>query len=383
MMKFFKLILIVVSLSAASLPARADGLKTENVILITLDGVRWEEVFRGVDKAFFDQKEYNAYHKTHESFKTTFALGSQEKNRAAVFPFLWSTVATKGQLYGNRDKGSAASVSNPYHFSYPGYNEILTGLPDPRLDSNDKVPNPNVNVLEWLNGRDGFKGKTAAFGSWDVFPYILNEARSGVPVNAGFEQMEGMDGNARVAFLNQLQKEVPSPWDTVRLDAFTFGFAFEYLKEKAPRMLYISLGETDDFAHEGFYDQYILAARRADEFIGRIWTWVQSDPRYKDKTTLIVTTDHGRGAPLENWKHHGRFKYKDENGVEKLSDFPGDQAIWMAVIGPDTPASGEMSNAGEVYQNQVAATAAKFLGLTYEDSHPELEAGAPIDSMFK
>ncbi|WP_321393483.1 sulfatase-like hydrolase/transferase [Emcibacter sp.] len=382
-MKFFKLIIVAFSMSVAALPVRAEELKTENVILITLDGVRWEEVFRGVDKKFFDQKDYNAYHKTHNDFKKTFDPGSPEKNRAAIFPFLWSTVARDGQLYGNRDKGSAASLTNPYHFSYPGYNEILTGLADPRIDSNDKVPNPNVNVLEWLNTQDGFKGKTAAFGSWDVFPYILNENRSGVPVNAGFEQMDGLDDNAKVAFLNELQKEVPSPWDTVRLDAFTFGFAFEYLKERKPKMLYISLGETDDFAHEGFYDQYVLAARRADDFISRIWNWVQSDKRYKDKTTLIITTDHGRGEALEAWKHHGRFEYTDENGEKKLSDFPGDTAIWMAVIGPDTPAGGEMQNVDDVYQNQVAATAVKFLGLTYVDSHPELEAGQPIKSMFK
>lgn len=382
-MKIFKLFFMTFALIVAALPARAGELKTENVILVTLDGMRWEEVFRGVDKSFFDQKDYNAYHKTHEAFKKAFDLGSAEKNREVIFPFLWNTVAHKGQLYGNRDMGSAASVTNPYHFSYPGYNEILTGLADPRIDSNDKVENPNVNVLEWLNGHKEFHGRVAAFGSWDVFPYILNEKRSGVPVNAGFEQMTGLDGNEKVAFLNELQKEVPSPWDTVRLDAFTFGFAFEYLKEKAPRMLYISLGETDDFAHEGFYDQYILAAQRADGFIGELWNWVQSDPRYKDKTTLIITTDHGRGAALEAWRHHGRFKYKDENGVDKVSNFPGDQAIWMAVIGPDTPATGVMKNMDEVHQNQVAATVAKFLGLTYKDSHPDLEAGKPIDSMFK
>ena len=27
-----------------------NGLKTQNVILITLDGVRWQEVFQGADK---------------------------------------------------------------------------------------------------------------------------------------------------------------------------------------------------------------------------------------------------------------------------------------------------------------------------------------------
>jgi hypothetical protein len=41
----------------------------------------------------------------------------------------------------------------------------LCGFPDPRIDSNDKVPNPNVTLFEWLHQKPAFKGKVAAFGS--------------------------------------------------------------------------------------------------------------------------------------------------------------------------------------------------------------------------
>jgi len=68
-------------------------------------------------------------------------------------------------------------------FSYPGYNEILSGFPDPRIDSNDRKPNPNVTVLEWLNGRPGFSGKVAAFASWELLPWIVNTERSHIPAN--------------------------------------------------------------------------------------------------------------------------------------------------------------------------------------------------------
>ncbi len=61
-------------------------------------------------------------------------------------------------------------VTNPHWFSYPGYSEILTGFVEPSITSNDKVPNPNVTVLEWLHRQPAFKEKVAAFGSWDVFP---------------------------------------------------------------------------------------------------------------------------------------------------------------------------------------------------------------------
>ncbi|HPF48022.1 MAG TPA: alkaline phosphatase family protein, partial [Emcibacteraceae bacterium] len=316
--------------------AQAAG-KTENVILISLDGMRWQEVFKGFDKRFLDQEKYAKYHYTYADFKNKFWDNNPEAAREKLFPFLWTTVATQGQLYGNRDKGSNANITNSYHFSYPGYNEILTGFADPRINSNDKILNPNKTFLEWLDEKPEYKGKTAAFASWDVFPYIINQQRSHVFLNAGFDDM--MELNARVKDLNKLQKDTPSPWDSVGLDVFTFNFATEYMKAKHPKALYISFGETDDFAHDGYYDQYMLAAHRADDFIRRIWEFVQNDPAYKDKTTLLVTTDHGRGDDsLESWKSHGAEK--DASG--NISYYSGDDQIWMAVIGPDTPADGEM-----------------------------------------
>lgn len=374
----------VFSSVALSVEAKEDCCRTENVILITLDGVRWQEVFEGVDRRFFDQKNFLAYKKTHDDFKKEFWREKPEDRRKILFPFLWNVVAKKGQLYGNRYQGSRADITNKLHFSYPGYNEILTGFADPRIKSNDKMANPNWTFLEWLDHQPNLKGRTAAFGSWDVFPYIINEKRSGIFVNAGFEPMDIMLDNPRILQLNQLQKDIPSPWDTVRLDAFTFNFAFEYLKEKQPKALYISLGETDDFAHDGHYDQYIYAARRADDFIGKLWHWVQNNPHYRNKTTLLIATDHGRGhREIEQWKHHGRFAYTDENGQKKIADIKGDDTIWMAVIGPDTPATGEMKHVRGIKQNQIAATLVKFMGLKYKASHVTIPAGKPIDMMFK
>ncbi|MEZ5758988.1 MAG: hypothetical protein R3D86_12280 [Emcibacteraceae bacterium] len=357
--------------------AQAAG-KTENVILISLDGMRWQEVFNGFDKRFLDQEEYAKYHYTYADFKNKFWDNNPEAARKKLFPFLWTTVATKGQLYGNREKGSNANITNSYHFSYPGYNEILTGFADPRINSNDKVLNPNKTFLEWLDEMPDYKGKTAAFASWDVFPYIINQQRSHVFLNAGFDDMTPL--NDRVKVLNKLQQDTPSPWDSVRMDAFTYNFATEYMKANHPKALYISFGETDDFAHDGFYDQYMLAAHRADDFIGRIWQFVQNDPQYKDKTTLLVTTDHGRGDDsLESWKSHGAHEGPNGN----VAYFSGDDQIWMAVIGPDTPASGEMKNTDDVKQAQIAATLMKLLGLDYQGTHESLKAGKPIEAMIK
>ncbi|WP_315820165.1 hypothetical protein [Paraflavitalea speifideaquila] len=96
-------------------------------------------------------------------------------------------MAKEGQLYGNRQFDNKVDNANPHWFSYPGYNEIFTGYPDSAVNSNDKILNKHENVLEFINRQKGYTGKVAAFSTWDVFPYILNESRSGVYVNADID----------------------------------------------------------------------------------------------------------------------------------------------------------------------------------------------------
>ncbi|MEZ4828629.1 MAG: alkaline phosphatase family protein [Bacteroidia bacterium] len=280
-------------------------------------------------------------------------------------PFFWSVISSKGQLYGNRKYDNKVNVSNHMWFSYPGYNEILSGFSDDeRIKSNDKIDNPNQTVLEFINNQPHFKGRVAAFGSWDVFPYIINTHRSGIPVNAGFPSAPaGENLTEKEKLLYELQAQIPEEWGSVRYDAFTHHFAKEYIQKNAPRLVYIAYGETDDFAHDGAYDEYLKAAHRTDGFIADIWNYVQSHPAYKDKTTLIITTDHGRGTiPVENWKHHG-------------VRIPDADQIWIGVIGPDSPALGEVKKTGQLYQNQVAKTVATLLGLDYKN---EKRTGAVI-----
>jgi len=341
-----------------------DDLATENVFLITFDGLRWEELYTGADPVLIEDEDYVD---DVETLKATFWADDPHTRREKLMPFFWSTLAREGQLYGNRDFENKVDATNRQWFSYPGYNEILSGFADDeRIHSNDKIPNPNVTVLEFINQQPRYAGKVAAFGSWDVFPFIINEERSGVPVNAGFETATGAKLTDKEKFLNELQPQVPSPWSTVRLDAFTHHYALEHLKKHRPRLLYIAYGETDDFAHNGKYDAYLYSARRTDQFIRELWEWAQSQKQYKGKTTFIITTDHGRGT-LDEWRHHG-------------IDVEGAGAIWMAVIGPDTEALGEVKTEGQHYQSQVAKTVATLLGLEYTN---DKEVGKVVASMIK
>ncbi len=333
----------------------------QNVVLVTLDGVRWQEVFNGADSKLINNKDFV---KQPALLKSQFWHESVQQRQQLLMPFLTQTIAKQGVIIGDRAKGSTMSVSNPWYFSYPGYNEILTGEVDENINSNDKVFNPNKTILERLNAQPEFKNSTALFGSWDVFPYIVNTQRSKVQVNAGFMPVAD-DLFADAALLNALQTEIPSPWHNVRLDSFTYRFAKAYMLAKKPRLLVISLGETDDFAHDSHYDAYLKSAKQSDAFLKDLWQTIQSTAGYKNNTTLIVTTDHGRGSYANDWQHHSS-KRALANSEQGKKAFPegiiGSEHIWLAAIGPAIKNNGLMKTKNELKQAQVAATVLKALG---------------------
>ena len=152
--------------------------------------------------------------------------------------------------------------------------------------------------------------------------------------------------------INEMQYITTRPIG-VRPDVFTYFAAREYLKLYKPDILYIAFDETDDFAHAGKYDQYLRSAHAVDKMMADLWTIIQQMPEYKNKTSLIVTTDHGRGSiDKRDWQHHG----------EKIDE--ADQ-IWIAAIGCGIPAKGEINTTNQIYQYQIAPTIAELLGFKF------------------
>lgn len=331
---------------------------TENIIIITLDGFRWQELFDGADETLINQP---AYTNDAEELKKQFWADSVVERRKKLLPFFWSTVAEQGQIYGNRLAGNFVNVKNPYWFSYPGYNEIFTGYPDTLVNSNDKKHNANTTVLDYLHSQPALKGKVAAFASWDVFNFIFNEKRAGFPVNAGIEPVPV--NTSRFALLNEMQQSVFQPFgDGIRPDALTYSLAKEYLLVKKPKVLFIGFDDTDDWAHLGNYNYYLQSAHLTDKYLADLWQTIQSLPEYKDKTTLIIASDHGRGDEVKKeWKDHGR-KIK------------GADQIWFAFLGKGIPAKGEVKESGQLYQAQLAQTIAQLLGYQFTANHPIAES---------
>jgi hypothetical protein len=370
---FVALLLATIWLPAQAVNAQDAG---PSLVLVTLDGVRWQEVFGGVDSSMIEDERFTD---SPDLMKATYWHEQRDERRKKLFPFLWSTVASQGVMIGDREQGSYMEVTNPWWFSYPGYNEILTGRADPAIDSNDKNWNSNVTFLEVLNEMAEFSGSVFAFGSWDVFPYIFNTERSGLPVNAGFD----IAANAmteRTRWLNEVSAEAPKLWSTVRLDFLTHGYAMETLKSQHPRVTYISYGETDDFAHDDSYDRYIDAAHRTDMMLSKLWNWLQSDAFYRGRTTLIITTDHGRGEMPQFWPSHssvtGAVALQSTAAPDGAA---GSDQIWFAAIGPDIRSAGIVT--GHWKQSQVSATALSVLQLDAEKLMPQ--ADKPMEQVLR
>lgn len=357
----------VLALASVSFAAgESDQRASENVIFVMTDGLRWQEVFSGADASLMTKVDGKLADPV--ALKARYWRDSPEERRRVLMPFLWSLVANEGQIYGNRTKGSDAFVTNGLNFSYPGYSEALCGFPDPRINSNDKIPNPNPTVLEWLSRFPEYRGRIAAFGGWDVIASVFNPARSGLVVNAGWDPFTAMAATPRLDLLNALKAQTPRVWEDEPFDAIPFYTAIEYLKQRKPKVLYISFGETDDWAHAGRYGKYLDAAHRVDKFLETLWMTVQEMPEYRGHTTLIVSTDHGRGDGPVGWQDHGQ-------------KIPDSRYIWIAFLGPDSPALGERSNVPPITQSQIASTIAGFVGKDYTGTVPQ--SGKPIHDAFK
>ena len=343
--------------------ANAAAQKVENLIVITTDGLRWQELFNGMDTALANNRRFNQDDSAYLYQK--YGAADLQERRNKLMPFMWSTLAQQGQLYGNRTFGNKVNNANPHWFSYPGYSELFTGFVDEKVNSNNYPPNPHTTVLEFINTQPQYRGKVAAFTAWDAFDRILNEQRAGFPVVAAYDTVAGNNLSSRQKLVNEMLRASYRPWHGSEcLDVFTHYAAMEYLKEKRPKVLYVGYGETDEWAHAGEYRFYLDAAHQVDKWIGEIWSFVQSHPAYKNKTALLITTDHGRGDKNKNqWTGHG-------------SSIEGAGETWFALISPNMAASakGEMKADVQLYQQQLTQTMAALLGLNFTASHPVARA---------
>jgi hypothetical protein len=331
----------------AGTPATA---RCKNVVLVTSDGLRWQELLGGAQNELFDKEQGVT---DLLALRRQFWRGELEARRAALMPFFWGVVAAQGQVF------ASVTSTNGLKFSYPGYHELFGGFAEPKITSNAKVPNPNRTVLEFLHDMPAFAGRIAAFTTWDVFPAILNEANSGILVEAAWEPSGDPELDRFAGCLPRVHGDEES------FDLIAYRRALHHVRAHKPRVLHLGFGETDDWGHKRRYDLYLGAAFRQDKMVKELWETLQAMPEYRGQTALVWTTDHGRGSEPKNWTDHGK-------------DVPDAERMWIAVLGPGVQALG-VRDGTSCTQGQVAATLAALLGEDWCAAEKRAAKPLPLD----
>jgi Type I phosphodiesterase / nucleotide pyrophosphatase len=189
--------------------------------------------------------------------------------------------------------------------------------------------------------------------------------RSGLKVCAGWRPATACLAAPVPSTLRRLYDTTTPYWADNVWDSFLQAAVLDEVRRNRPRVLFVGYGETDEWAHLGRYDLLLRSAHNVDRFIGELWDAMQAIPEYRGQTTFLITADHGRGAGLEDWKDHG-------------DDVPGASEIWIAALGPDTPALGERKQAAPATQAQLAATVAALLGRDFASAFPSAAPPLPV-----
>ena len=342
-------------LALITLVSCSKGDNDPRLVIITFDGLRWQELFSGADESLVGEARFV---RNPSALKAAYWRDTPEERREVLMPFVWSYVPQHGYLIGNRNKNSLMQVCNSRNFSYPGYSEMFCGwADDERVDSNDPIPNPNVSVLEVVNRDPRYKGKVMMYSSWESIRFAVNNERGGFPGSSAHEPSYTDTDAARM--MQDVDAGIADGGfgGSERLDCVTYGMAMETLKADHPKVFYVGFGDTDEYAHSGEYDNYLDAAHWTDLYIRRIVEFCESDPFYKGKTAYILTCDHGRGKGAA-FRSHGE-------------SVRGSEQTWFMAFGHGIPVLGETADNGVFYTKQFAATIADILGVDFTPGNGE------------
>ncbi len=304
----FLSLLFVLGLAAPSMGG-GQGLATEYVVLMCVDGIRNLECFKNADASPLG--ETPSYH--------------------PYIPRIWSEMAPTGTLYSN-------CVTTEASFTTPGFHTLITG---------DYQAGPNRARRENF----GFFDNRAEAPS--IFEYfkkatgrtawgVINKKNS-LLADYSVHPMGGKDLGANFVFVDPGRGA-----NRYQSDTEVFSAVVQVIEDEQPDLMFINYGAVDLSGHSGSHDTYVQAIQSADTYVADTWQLLQSSPKYQGKTTLILTTDHGRHSDA-----YGGFA--SHGGM-----CPGCRDLALLVIGPDTPEGQVVSR--RTYQNDVGSTIGRFMG---------------------
>lgn len=312
------------AIAAPAPPRDVDGGRGVDapVVLVAIDGVRWQEVFLGTDRALSSSPPIPA---------------------AAIFKNLHALGHERGAFVGAPGHGTI-SASGPNYVSLPGYTELLGGRPS-RCTDNGCARTTLPSLLDEARAAGA---KVAAFASWEK----LDLATTAAP--GGFVSSCGRRGDPAI-----------DPWPghgDYRPDRITADAALAHYELERPDVFFLGLGDPDEYAHRGDYPGYLAALRHADETVGRLLALLDRMGERGRRTHVVVTADHGRSSDFAN---HGSM--------------PEAARVWMAAAGPRFIARGNVASPHPRRLADIAPTLRLVLGLPPDTSE---RSGAPLEELF-
>lgn len=258
----------------------------DHVVVIAIDGVRWQEVFRGVDPRFA---------------RTSLSTHDQSTGIHETVPVLHQIACTRGVLLGNDH--SRVFVSSPATVSLPGYSELFGGR-TPTCAHNECPATREPTLLDaWRRSDEA--ATLAVVSSWAKIPNVAAMDRSRLMITAGRSATQNLEPlSTDPVFDTALRSGRSAPAapgiDDYRPDRFTADVGLRLLQLAQPSFLFLGLGDTDEYAHQGDYGAYVEALRFADSVVGRVDRLLTELQSHGKQTLLVVTTDHGRAASFRN-----------------------------------------------------------------------------------
>ncbi len=303
----------------------------DHIVLLTADGVRWQDVFgpRGTDE----------------------------------LPTLSRLISSDGAAIGAPTSKSAIRASGPAYLSLPGYRELLLGHEPGDCEANDCSPPVERGLVEQLASGD--PGEVAVFASWPTVGDALRVNAPGL-ISTGRKHLLGKDQLEQAGLLESWRsahgRSAKPGWGNYRPDAETSEIALAYLQRRQPRFLFLSLGDTDEYAHQGKRDSYWLALRRFDRTVALVEQALNELAAQGGRTLLLITTDHGRA---EGFSEHG-------------AQYPESSRVWLLATGTAVRARGVVESPRERRLRDVAPTVLFAAGRAPNASHD----GEPLLELF-
>jgi hypothetical protein len=339
-------VLACVPPAPSPLPAAARRC-SQPIVLVTIDGVRWQEIFDGVDRQ----------------------LGARLPLRDArsLLPALYRRFIDRGVALGAPGFGAPVLASGPAFVSLPGYRELLTGRPALGCYDNGCGLCDRPTLLDQLRGELGLpKEDTAVVASWEVTEGAVAVDPAQVVVSAG--RHGGLHRDrlrltpAATAIDDDAESSPAFPgYGDYRPDRYTGPLALEYLSARRPCFLYVELGDTDEYAHRADYPAYLASLGEFDDFLEQLDATLAALGGDRLDTLVLISTDHGRELAFRN---HGAD--------------PASQRVWLVARGGGLPPRGLTAAAAPRWLADLAPTVRPPLGLAAD---PSADAGQPIPEL--